>query len=106
MVIAIAYPPKNNVAFNVRAVADIVTGASINNEKGLLKPPVKNNNIPSCVRSNSKDKIVALCDKRLFVGAMKLANKLNKIDAPIAIEQYPISRFKPKKLCADTIAII
>ena len=61
---------------------------------------------PSCVRSKSKEKIVAFCDKRLFVGAMKLANKLNKIDAPIAIEQYPISRFKPKKLCADTIATI
>ena len=98
MVIAIAYPPKNNVAFNVSAVADIVTGASNNNEKGLLKPPVKNNKIPNCVRSNSNEKIVAFCDRRLFVGAKKPANKLNKIDAPIAIEQYPISRFKPKKL--------
>ena len=87
-------------------MAEIVTGASNSNENGLLSPPVRYNRTPNWLRSNNNDKIVALCDRRLLAGDKKPASRLNKIDAPIAIEQYPSSKFKVKKYCAATIEMI
>ena len=60
--------PRRTVNFKFRTVADIITGASIKTENGLVKPPEKNNMNPNCKRSYKSTSMFWYSDKRFVLG--------------------------------------
>ena len=54
MISNIEYNERKTVQYDLRYVAEIITGAKIKIEKGFSIPPFKYNKTPSCVVSNNK----------------------------------------------------
>lgn len=76
--------PRSTVARNVKAEADMITGANIRTTNGFDSPPVKASRAASWQRSNSNVSMALRSDRRLLAGKVTVVMMLNATDAPIA----------------------
>lgn len=96
--------PMSMVARNVRAAAEIVTGANIRNTNGLDRPPVNETKNASWNRSNISVNTAPFSERRLFAGKMTVATMLNATEMPKAVAHKSslrsISRTRVAKIIA------
>ena len=83
MIISIDIVDKITVIKAGRQEADVITGANIKIENGLIIPPVRNNKKPNCKVSKSKNKNALILLIDLFFLSEKYEQKFTMTESKI-----------------------